>query len=112
MSVGETTTTAAEHLAVALERLEQGETRTRPVSVSLPGPLADALAQLAEAGVVHSTSSAATEALTRWAYNRLLRLSLDEVYEESPDLRPSDEDVRALAGRLGVRLPRQPDEAV
>lgn len=71
--------TVADKLADALERLSQGETRTRPVSMSLPGPLADALTQLSEAGVVPSTSAAATEALTQWAYNRLLRLSLDEI---------------------------------
>ena len=97
--------TVADKLADALERLSQGETRTRPVSMSLPGPLADALTQLSEAGVVPSTSAAATEALTQWAYNRLLRLSLDEIYQENPDLRPSPERVREVANRLRVSLP-------
>jgi transglutaminase-like putative cysteine protease len=103
-------TTAADRLADALERLSRGETRTRPVSISLPGPLADALTQLSEAGVVHSTSAAATEALTQWAYNRLLRLSLDEIYQDSPDLRPSPERVRELADRLGVSVQGPPGE--
>ncbi|MGH3322331.1 MAG: hypothetical protein ACRDN9_19595 [Streptosporangiaceae bacterium] len=104
------TETTGEQLADALERLGQGDTRTRPVSMSLPGPLADALAQLADAGVVHSTSAAA-EALTSWAYNRLLRLTLDEIYHENPDLRPSRERVRALADRLGVSMRRGSGEA-
>lgn len=103
--------TATEQLADALERLSRGGARTRPVSVSLPTPLADALGQLAEAGVVHSTSAAATEALTAWAYNRLLRLTLDEIYRESPDLRPSPERVRALADELGVSMHRGSGEA-
>ena len=103
-------TAAADKLADALERLSRGETRTRPVSISLPGPLADALTDLSEAGVVHSTSSAATEALTQWAYNRLLRLSLDEIYEDHPDLRPSSDNVRALADQLGVSLQRSSGE--
>lgn len=100
-----------ERLADALESLSQGNTRTRSVTVSLPGPLADALAQLADAGVVHSVSAAATEALTSWAYNRLLRLTLDEIYREDPDLRPSPERVRALADELGVSLQRTPGKA-
>ncbi len=103
-------TTAADQLANALERLSQGETRTRPVSMSLPGPLADALVQLSEAGIVHSTSAAATEALTQWAYNRLVRLSLDEIYADSPDLRPSPDSVQALADRLGVSVQRPSGE--
>lgn len=79
--------------------------------MSLPAPLADALAQLADAGIVHSTSAAATEALTTWWYNRLLRLTLDEFYQDDPDLRPSSERVRALADELGVRLHGQPGKA-
>jgi hypothetical protein len=98
----------ADKLADTLERLSQGETRTRPVSISLPGPLAEALTQLSEAGIVPSTSAAATEALTQWAYNRLLRLTLDEIYQDSPDLRPSPDRVRELADRLKVSVPGPP----
>lgn len=95
---------ATEKMADALEKLSEGATRTRPVSVSLPGPLVEALQQLTEAGVVASTSAAATEALTQWAYNQLLRLTLDEMYDERPELRPRPERVRAMAARLGVSL--------
>ncbi|MGH8895805.1 MAG: hypothetical protein ACRDZ4_01985 [Egibacteraceae bacterium] len=102
--------TVAEAMTRALEQLSEGATRTRPVSVSLPGPLVEALQQLTEAGVVPSTSAAATEALTHWAYNRLLRLTLDEIYDEQPELRPLPERVRAMAERLGVSLPRAAGE--
>jgi len=94
----------AEALAEALRRLAEEQTRTRPVSVSLPSPLADALQALTDAGVVASTSAAVTEALTHWAYNRLLRLTLDELYADEPHLQPSPEAVRAAADHLGVRL--------
>ena len=80
------------------------------MSVSLPGPLADALQHLAEEGVVASMSAAVTEALTVWAYNRLLRLTLDELYGEQPELRPTNEQVREMASRLGVNLPQTTDE--
>jgi Arc/MetJ-type ribon-helix-helix transcriptional regulator len=103
------TTTSAEALAEALQRVAKGA-RTRPVSVSLPGPLVEALQQLTDAGLVASTSAAATEALTQWAYNHLLRLTLNEVYEEQPELRPSPEQVRAMATRLGVVLPQTAHE--
>lgn len=95
---------AAELLADALARLQRGEGRTRPVSVSLPSALVDALGELGNAGVVPSTSAAATEALTHWAYNRLLRLWLDELYAEDPDARPTPEQVQAMADRLGVAI--------
>ncbi|MGH8910519.1 MAG: hypothetical protein ACRD0K_29505 [Egibacteraceae bacterium] len=102
--------TAAEAMAQALEQLSEGTSRTRPVSVSLPGPLVEALQKLTEEGVVSSTSAAATEALTQWAYNKLLRLALDEMYDEQPDLRPRPERVWAMAERLGVSLPRPASE--
>lgn len=103
-------TTAAEALIQALEQLSEGTARTRPVSISLPASLAEALQRLADAGIVPSTSAAATEALTHWAYNRLLRLTLDEIFDEHPELRPSPERVRAMADRLGISLPRPNNE--
>jgi predicted transcriptional regulator len=65
--------TAADALATALEELARGTARTRPISVSLPGPLLDALQSLAQDGRITSTSAAVTEALTRWIHNQLLR---------------------------------------
>ena len=92
-------------LVRALDALAAGSTRTRPVSVSLPGPLIDALHTLVEKGTVSSTSAATTEALTQWVHNRLLRLTLDEIYADQPDLRPSPADVETMARRVGVVLP-------
>jgi hypothetical protein len=102
---------AAEALAQALEQLSEGAARTRPVSVSLPGPLVEALQLLTSEGVVSSTSAAATQALTQWAYNKLLRLDLDELYDKQPDLRPHPEQVGAMAKRLGLSLPREGEVA-
>ncbi|MGQ0773117.1 MAG: ribbon-helix-helix domain-containing protein [Pseudonocardiales bacterium] len=99
--------TAADTLAEALEELASGTARTRPISVSLPGPLLDALQALAQDGRITSTSAAVTEALTKWIYNQLLRLTLDELYEEQPDLRPTPERVAAMARRVGVTLPSE-----
>lgn len=102
--------TAADALAEALEELARGTARTRPVSVSLPGPLLDALQSLAQDGKVSSTSAAVTEALTNWIHNQLLRLTLDEIYDEQPDLRPTPERVTAMARRVGITLPREGHE--
>ena len=102
--------TTADALAKALEELASGTARTRPVSVSLPGPLLDALQSLAQHGKVSSTSAAITEALTRWIHNQLLRLTLDEIYDEQPDLRPTPERVAAMARRVGIILPGKENE--
>lgn len=94
----------AEALAHALADLER-VSRTRPISVSLPGPLIDALQGLVEDRVVTSASAAVAEALTGWLHNRLLRLTLDEIYADQPDLRPDAADIDSMARRVGVILP-------
>lgn len=101
---------AAEAIATALDELAQGTARTRPISVSLPGPLLDALQSLAQDGRIGSTSAAVTEALTRWLHNKLLRLTLDEIYDEHPDLRPTPQRVAAMARRVGITVPHEGDE--
>lgn len=102
--------TAAEALAAALDELARGTARTRPISVSLPGPLLDALQSLAQDGRISSTSAAVTEALTRWLHNKLLRLTLDEIYDEHPDLQPTPERVAAMARRVGITVPHEGHE--
>ncbi|MGH3821734.1 MAG: ribbon-helix-helix domain-containing protein [Pseudonocardiaceae bacterium] len=102
--------TTADAIATALDELTQGSARTRPISVSLPGPLLDALQSLAQDGRISSTSAAVTEALTKWLHNKLLRLTLDEIYDEHPDLRPTPERVAAMAQRVGIAVPHQGDE--
>lgn len=102
--------TAAAALVAALDELAGGSARTRPISVSVPGPLLDALQSLAQHGRISSTSAAVTEALTIWLHNKLLRLTLDEIYDEQPDLRPTPERIAAMAQRLGVTVPRDGNE--
>ncbi len=102
--------TPVDALATALDELARGSARTRPISVSLPGPLLDALQSLAQDGRISSTSAAVTEALTTWLHNKLLRLTLDEIYDEHPDLRPTPERVAAMARRVGITMPPEEDE--
>lgn len=101
----ETPQAAAEVLAAAVAAVTAGQTRTRPVSMSLPAPLADALQDLAASGVIDSASAVTTRALLAWSHNELLRLSLDELYEQQPDLRPAPDRVREVAAEFGVALP-------
>ena len=79
-----------EALTDLLARLDAGDVTTRPVSVALPVSLAEALRLLVEAGLLPSTSAAASAELERVARNLLLRLQLDELYQEHPDLRPTE----------------------
>lgn len=102
--------TVADALAAALDELARGTARTRPISVSLPGPLLDALQALAQDGRISSTSAAVTEALIKWIHNQLLRLTLDEIYDEHPDLRPTPEQVIAMARRVGISVPHEGSE--
>ncbi|MGH8907449.1 MAG: hypothetical protein ACRD0K_13220 [Egibacteraceae bacterium] len=83
-------------VAELLARLDAGDVGTRPVSVALPVPLAEALRLLVEAGLLPSTSAAASAQLERVARNLVLRLQLDDVYRQHPDLRPSEEAVAAV----------------
>lgn len=58
-----------------------------------------------------STSAAVTEALTGWIHNRLLRFTLDEIYREDPELRPTAEEIAAMARRVGIVLGTDGDAA-
>ncbi|CAN5741205.1 hypothetical protein BH23ACT10_BH23ACT10_30410 [soil metagenome] len=102
----------ANQLSDALEAVSAGDTRTQPVSTSLPTPLVEAFRALTTAGVVPSISAATTQALTRMGYNLLLRLALDEIYDEHPDARPTEHDIHAMAQRLGVALPPMSSDRV
>lgn len=95
-------------LAEALARPDDRQ-RTRPVSVSIPEPLIEALQAVVAAGGAPSTSAAVSSAVTTWVRNRLLQAQLEEIYAEHPDLRPTEEGIaRTLAG-LGLR-PAAPEE--
>lgn len=77
---------------------------TRPVSVTLPAPLADAFRLLSERGLVDNVSAATREALEGHLRSLMLRLRLDAMYERHPESRPSEEEVQAMATRLGIDL--------
>ena len=77
---------------------------TRPVSVTLPAPMADAFRLLAEHGLEENVSAAVTDALLPRLQSVLIGLRLDLVYEEFPDARPSEEEIHQMAERLGVAL--------
>jgi hypothetical protein len=87
-----------------LSQARRGAT-TRPVSVTLPAPLADAFRLLADQGVIDSVSVAATRALEDALQAVIVGMRLDAIYAEHPDARPTDDEVAALADRGGVTLP-------
>lgn len=91
-----------DQLTDALAASRQGAT-TRPVSVSLPAPLADAYRLLAEHGLIDSVSVAATRALEGALQAVVVGLRLDAIYEEHPEARPPQEEVDAMAERAGLR---------
>lgn len=93
-----------DELAEALAKARRGAT-TRPVSVTLPTPLADAFRLLADRGLIDSVSEAATHALEEALQAVIIGMRLDAIYAEHPDARPTDEEVAAMAERGGVALP-------
>lgn len=97
--------TTAETLAETLETLDRGRHRTRPVSMSVPEPLIDAVQRLVADGVVSSASAAVTAALTVWLRNQILHLQLEEVFAEHPDLRPTEQEIQQTLSDLGLHRP-------
>lgn len=91
-----------EHLTDALAASRRGAT-TRPVSVTLPTPLADAYRLLADNGMIDSVSVATTHALEAALQALVVGLRLDAIYAEHPEVRPTDEEIEALAARAGLR---------
>lgn len=92
-----------EELTEALAAARRGAT-TRPVSVTLPAPLADAFRLLADRGLVDSVSEAATHALEAALQAVIIGMRLDAIYAEHPQARPSDEEIAAMAERGSVSL--------
>lgn len=93
-----------DELTEALAAARRGAT-TRPVSVTLPGPLADAFRLLADRGLIDSVSDVATHALEAALQAIIVGMRLDAIYEEHPEARPSEAEVAAMAERAGVALP-------
>ena len=75
---------------------------TDRVTVTLPRPLAEAFRLLAHQGVERSVSAAATEALTDRLQTLLWDARLERLYREHPELRPSEDEVDAMAAEMGL----------
>lgn len=88
-------------LTEALEASRQGAA-TKPVSVTLPGPLADAYRLLADQGLIDSVSVATTRALEEALQAVVVGMRLDAIYDEHPEARPTPEESDALARQAGL----------
>jgi Arc/MetJ-type ribon-helix-helix transcriptional regulator len=69
-------------------------------SVTLDREVAAAVDHHVEAGAAESFSAAINDAAARWAASQDLREVLDAIYEETPDARPTDEEIAGAAERL------------
>jgi Arc/MetJ-type ribon-helix-helix transcriptional regulator len=93
-----------EELTEALAAARRGAT-TKPVSVTVPVPLADAFRLLADRGLIDSVSEATTHALEEALQAMIVGMRLDAIYEAHPETRPSEAEVAEMAERAGVSLP-------
>ena len=93
-----------DELSEALAATRRGAT-TKPVSVTVPVPLADAFRRLADHGLIHSVSEATTQALEEALQAVIVGMRLDAIYEAHPEDRPSEDEVAQMAQRAGVSLP-------
>ncbi len=69
-------------------------------SVTLDPDVAEAVDRHVKAGAAASFSAAINESAGRWAANQDLRTTLDEIYAETPDARPSETEIEAAARLL------------
>lgn len=76
---------------------------TRPVSVTLPVPLAHAYRLLTDRGVIDSVSVATTRALEEALQAIIVGLRLDAIYEEQPEARPTEHEIDAMARAVRPR---------
>lgn len=91
----------AEKLTDLLAEARRGAA-TRPVSVTLPAPLADAFRLLADQGMIENVSVATARALEEVLQAAVMGAYLDEIYEKHPEVRPTDEQIREMARRGGL----------
>lgn len=90
-----------EELTEALAKAREGAT-TKPVSVTLPAPLADAFRLLADRGLIDSVSDATTRALEEALQAAIVGMRLDAIYAENPEARPTEDEIAEMARRAGV----------
>lgn len=74
--------------------------RTKPVTVTLPAPLAEAYRHLVTDGVEASVSAAVTDALVDRLQTLLWDLRLESLYAHRPELRPTDAEVNAMGAEM------------
>jgi hypothetical protein len=75
----------------------------RKISVTVDADLWDEVGRLVDDDAADTASAAVETALAMWTANQRLRELLDEIYDETPTARPSDEQVAAAADLLGLR---------
>jgi Arc/MetJ-type ribon-helix-helix transcriptional regulator len=93
-----------DELSEALAAARRGAT-TKPVSVTVPVPLAEAFRRLADRGLIDSVSEATTHALEEALQAVIVGMRLDAIYGAHPEDRPSEDEVAEMAERAGVSLP-------
>lgn len=93
-----------DELTEALANARKSAT-TKPVSVTLPAPLAEAFRLRADRGLIDSASVATTDALEEALQALIVGLRLDATYAEHPDARPTEAEISEMAERAGVTLP-------
>jgi hypothetical protein len=75
----------------------------RKISVTVNADLWDEVGRLVDGDAADTASAAVETALAMWTANQRLRELLDEIYDETPTAKPSDEQVAAAAEALGFR---------
>jgi hypothetical protein len=89
-------------VSVVTGRLSSGRRKTK-VSVTVDRDLWDEVRSLVDADdAVETASSAVEEGLSLWVANHRLGRALVVLYDEDPDARPSDDEVRRAAEALGL----------
>ena len=84
-----------DELSEALAAARRGAT-TKPVSVTVPVPLAEAFRRLADRGLIDSVSEATTHALEEALHTAIVGMRLDAIYEAHPAARPSEDEVAEI----------------
>lgn len=74
----------------------------RRVTATIDAALAGEVGALVRQGCALSVSRAVEEALGWWVRNQWLRLDLDRLQEEHPEVRPTDEQIRQAERLLGL----------
>ncbi len=92
-----------DRLTRALEQTRAGAP-TKPVSVTLPAPLAEALRLLADEGLIDSVSVVAAQALEDVLQARVVGMRLDGLYARHPEAAPGEAEIAAAAARAEVQL--------